>query len=181
MSDDDKKYRVAQKGFQSKNLLNISAFITVTKNSSSAYPVCKDLVYLEFYNGIRNASGFSYDYNNRISMKMDSYELRRLVHGCKELLRSGKTNYKNYTDPNLTRTSNGYKKTLTLGVKEDPSKGSNYFINMETNAAINISFDVYGFASFCDITNKIAEECESVLYNYQRKMELKVNKDTKAN
>ena len=177
------KYRVAQKGFKSQNLFNISAFIEIT-HGKSTYPICEDVVFLEFYSGTRGVNGFKYDTNNKKVMISDADEIIRLDYGCKELLKNGQSQYVNYTDPGLTENSSGNKKKLTLGMNLQEDKNiKTFFVNFEEKQTekIAIQFDAYGFAAFADSINVIANECETVLFNYQRKMEIKVNKEKNQN
>lgn len=80
-----------------------------------------------------------------------------------------------YSDSGLSSsTTNGSKKVLTLGLSN-----TTYFINLEMgNRKISIGFDKYKLSSLCDTLEKIANEAESLLFNYQRKLEASINKQS---
>lgn len=175
MNQEVKKYKVGQKAFKTQNLFSISAFIETRASNTSKYPFCEDVIFLEFSEGKNSSNVFVYDTKNKITMMMNSDELRCLMYGCKELLKTGKTDYKNYTDPGLSSsTTNGSKKVLTLGFSN-----TTYFINIEMgNRKIRIMFDKYKFSSLCDTLENIANEAETLLFNYQRKLEASINKQS---
>lgn len=176
MNQEVKKYKVGQKAFKTQNLFSISAFIETKASTSSKYPYCEDIIFLEFSEGKNSSTGkFKYDTDNKISMMINSDELRCLMYACKELLKNGKSDYKNYSDPGLSSsTTNGSKKVLTLGLSQNT-----YFINIEMgNRKVSINFDKYKLLSFCDTLENIANEAESLLFNYQRKLEASINKQS---
>lgn len=175
MNQEVKKYKVGQKAFKTQNLFSISAFIETKASTSSKYPYCEDIIFLEFSEGKNSSGGFVYDTKNKISMMINSDELRCLMYGCKELLKNGKSDYKNYSDPGLSSsTTNGSKKVLTLGLSQNT-----YFINIEMgNRKVSINFDKYKLLSLCDTLENIANEAESLLFNYQRKLEASINKQS---
>lgn len=108
-------------------------------------------------------------------MQMDFDEIRQFMYACKEIYKTGKSDYKNYTDPNLTASSIGSKKELTLGFT-----GGNYFINISSgNLKYSHNFTTYGFLSFIDTLECISNETERILYNYQRKNDYKIKFEAK--
>jgi hypothetical protein len=46
------------------------------------------------------------------------------------------------------------------------------------NRKISIGFDKYKLSSLCDTLENIANEAESLLFNYQRKLEASINKQS---
>lgn len=167
-----KKARVLQKVFSTKDLFIINSYIEIDQNTFSGYPVCTDVIFLEFYNG--------YDRNTQVPMTVNSMELRRLLYACKEMIKSSEDEfepkYENYTDPSLSsKSSNNGKKRLTV----KKSKGT-YYINLSYKGVIyKTNFDIYGILSFSDTLEEIAKLTDNTLYYYQRKMEMEVKKALK--
>ena len=179
-NQNDNKYlfRVAQKAFKAKNMLNIESNIEATKNepTSNYYSFLTDVIFLKIATGV-NPSGnrYTYDTKNQVIMQMDFDEIRQFMYGCKELYKTGKTNYKNYTDPNLTSSSVGNKKELTMAM----SNGV-FFVNIASGTLNHsFNFNAYGFLSFIDTLECISDETERILYNYQRKNDYKIKFDSK--
>ena len=166
-------FRVAQKAFKAKNMLNIESNIEATKNepTSNYYSFLTDVIFLKIATGV-NPSGnrYTYDTKNQVIMQMDFDEIRQFMYGCKEIYKTGKTDYKNFTDPNLTSSSSGNKKELTLG-----ELNGNFFVNISSgNTKYSYNFTSYGFLSFIDTLECISDETERILYNYQRKNDYKI-------
>lgn len=152
---DKKKYRVAHKSYTGKHLFAISAWIE--EELLEKHRVYSDVVFFEFTE--------LYDAKSKSVLALTSGDMRSMVYGVRELLKTGKTQYEKYTDPNLTG-ANGKKKQISFGKTENPI---NYFINFTSgNTKISFSFDTYAFAGFADSLSLIAEETEKALYYYQR-------------
>ena len=159
-------FRVAQKAFKAKNMLNIESNIEATKNepTSNYYSFLTDVIFLKI------TQKDTFKTKNQIVMQMDFDEIRQFMYGCKELYKTGKTNYKNYTDPNLTSSSVGNKKELTVAM----SNGV-FFVNISSGTIIySFNFTAYGFLSFIDTLECISDETERILYNYQRKNDYRI-------
>ena len=90
-------FRVAQKAFKAKNMLNIESNIEATKNepTSNYYSFLTDVIFLKIATGV-NPSGnrYTYDTKNQLVMQMNFDDLRQLMYACKELYKTGKSNYK---------------------------------------------------------------------------------------
>ena len=165
-------FRVAQKAFKAKNMLNIESNIEATKNepTSNYYSYITDVIFLKIALGVNSNGKYTYDTKNQIVMQMDFDEIRQFMYGCKELYKTGKTNYKNFTDPGLTSTSVGNKKELTLAMSND-----SFFINIASGTLkYSYNFTSYGFLSLIDTLECISDETERILYNYQRKNDYKI-------
>lgn len=167
-----KKIKVANKIFSFQSLFIINTFIEIESSTTSKYPICKDIVFFEFYKGYDRAE-------SKITMSLDSFELRKLSYACKELYKTGKSDYKNFTDPQLSNnTSSSGKKEITIACKDNV-----YFLNLtqrnNNDGERKIVFDKYGILSFCDELDLIANETESMLYKCQRMMEKEI-KSTSA-
>ena len=170
-------FRVAQKAFKAKNMLNIESNIEATKNEPTInyYSFLTDVIFLKIANGVNSNNKFTYDVRNQVVMQMDFDEIRQFMYGCKEIYKTGKTDYKNFTDPNLTSSSSGNKKELTLG-----ELNGNFFVNISSgNTKYSYNFTSYGFLSFIDTLECISDETERILYNYQRKNDYKIKFDSK--
>lgn len=170
-------FRVAQKAFKGKNMLNIESNIEAIKNSPEInyYTYLSDVIFFKIASGVTSHGKYTYDVNNQVVMQMDFDEVRQLMYGCKELYKTGKTDYKNYTDPNLTSSSSGNRKELTLGL----SNGI-FFVNISSgNQKYSQNFTSYGFLSFIDTLESISDETERILYNYQRKNDYKIKTEGK--
>ena len=170
-------FRVAQKAFKAKNMLNIESNIEATKNEPTInyYSFLTDVIFLKIANGVNSNNKFTYDVRNQVVMQMDFDELRQFMYACKEIYKTGKSDYRNYTDPNLTSSSIGNKKELTLGFT-----GGNYFVNIASGKSkYQHNFTSYGFLSFIDTLQCISDETERILYNYQRNNDYKIKFDSK--
>lgn len=169
-------FRVAQKAFKAKIMLNIEANIEATKNSPDLnyYSFLEDVIFFKLAPGTQGNGRYTYDTKNQLVMQMNFDDLRQLMYACKELYKTGKSNYKNYTDPGLTSTAVGNKKELSLGIGE-----GTYFINMSSgNIKLSFNFNTYAFLSFIDTLESIADETERILYTYQRKNDYKIKFDS---
>lgn len=165
------KYKVATKTIDSQNLFVINSYIEVIESNSSKFPICKDLVFLEFYKG--------FDRKTQISMQYNSFELRRLSYALKELYKLGHSSYKNFTDPSLSSNSNNSgKKSVSVG-----KSGDSFFLNLSQSneATRNVQLDKYSLLSLCDSLNLISEETERTLYKYQRQLEQKTKQALSQN
>jgi hypothetical protein len=162
------KHKVANKIFSFQSLFIINSYIEIEGSINSKFPICKDTIFLEFYKG--------YERNNtKISMTINSFELRMLSYACRELFKTGKTNFINYTDPQLSKnTSSAGRKELSLGFDS-----KNYFLNLSQNNSDKRKaiFNKYGILSFADIIENIANETETMLYKCQRQLEKKVTSE----
>lgn len=170
-------FRVAQKAFKGKNMLNIESNIEAIKNSPEInyYNYLADVIFFKIALGTHSNGKYTYDVNNQIVMQMDFDEIRQFMYACKEIYKTGKSDYRNYTDPNLTSSSSGSKKELTLGFT-----GGNYFVNISSgNTKYSHNFTTYGFLSFIDTLECISDETERILYNYQRKNDYKIKFESK--
>jgi hypothetical protein len=168
-------FRVAQKAFKAKNMLNIESNVEATKNGPELnyYSFLEDVIFFKLVPGIQGNGRYTYDTKNQLVMQMNFDELRQLMYACKELYKTGKSNFKNYTDPVLTSTATGNKKELSLGIGE-----GTYFINMSSgNIKLSFNFNTYSFLSFIDTLESIADETERILYTYQRKNDYKIKFD----
>lgn len=153
-----KKYLVAKKHIERKDLFVISSFIEAEETNAGNY-IVKDLVYLEFYRG--------YDINSRVSMAINSLKLRNIYYALKELYKTGKTNYKEFTDSSLSQknTSESEKKMVTFKLEKEQ-----YYINLNKDG-YRVVFDAYSLLSFIDMIELIANTTDEVLYKYQRAFE----------
>lgn len=153
---DKKRFRVAHKSYTGKNLFVISSWIE--EELIGTHRAYSDVVFFEFTE--------LYEAKSKSVLALSSSDMRSMVYGVRELLKTGKTQYEKYTDPNLAGTS-GNKKKITFGKTEG---AINYFFINFTSGAMKIgfSFDTYGFAGFADSLSLIAEETEKALYYYQR-------------
>lgn len=172
-------YKVAQRGFNSQNLLNINAYIQQKEINGSQ--VLSDVIYLEATKGIKNENGhgIKYDTENKITMKFNSYELRVLCFALRTLHSKKKCDYKKYSEPMLSG-SPGNKKTLSLASSENENVGFQFYINIEEkeNLKIGILFDYFELPAFVGSIEKIADEVDVTLYSYQRKLDknMRLNK-----
>jgi hypothetical protein len=176
-SDTKHLFRVAQKAFKAKNMINVESNIEATKNNPehNYYSFLEDVIFFKIAPGTKSTEKYTYNTKNQIVMQMNFDDLRQLMYGCKELYKTGKTDYKNYTDPNLTSTSTGNRKELSLGRLEGA-----YFVNItsgETKYSFN--FNTYSFLSFIDSLKIISDETERILYTYQRKNDYKIKFNVK--
>jgi hypothetical protein len=156
------KHLIASKRFPMKNLLVINSYITIEAIEKSS--VCSELIYLEFYKG--------YNRETKLPMTMDVMELRGLYYACKELYAKGETGYKNYTNPNLSSSTNNNQglKKLTIGQIEQSYEKS-YILNLEiSNDKREITFDKYSFLAFMDSLKVIADETETNFFKAQRQV-----------
>ena len=163
-------YKVAQRGFNSQNLLNINAY--VQQKDTSGSQVLSDVIYLEAAKGVKNenGSGIKYDIENKITMKFNSYELRVLCYALRTLHSKKKCDYKKYSEPMLSG-SPGNKKTLSLASTDNES--IQFYINIEEKEVLKIGivFDNFELPAFVGSLEKIADEVDSTLYSYQRKLD----------
>lgn len=163
-------YKVAQKGFNSQNLLNINAYVQQKENQNGSV-VLSDIIYIEATKGIKqqNGSGFKYNPENKIIMKFNSYELRVLCYALRTLHSKKKCDYKKYSDPTLSG-SPGNRKILSLAANENEGV-IQFFINIEEkdNFNIGIIFDNFELPALVGSIEKIADEVDETLYSYQRK------------
>lgn len=165
-------FRVAQKAFKAKNMLNIEANIEATKKTPEMnyYSFLEDVIFLKLAQGIESNGRFTYDTQNQVIIKMSSYDLRSIMYASKELYKNKTTNFKNFTEPGLRYNTHSSKKILSLAFQTDT-----YFINIENgNIQSSFTFDKYKFLSFIDSLAIICDETERVLYNYQRKNDYKM-------
>lgn len=168
--DNKKNHFIARKEIQLINLFAITSNIEVKPSSQSPYPVCKDVIYFEFFE--------KYDYNSKIPLMMNAFELRKLIYACKELFKTGESDYKKYSDPGL---ANNYdekgKKSLSLSSSCSEKNGYTYFLNL-SQADENRKFimNKYELLAFCDTLKKTAEDLESTLHHYQRTYQKAVKK-----
>lgn len=172
MNEQKTLFRVAQKAFKAKTMINIESNIEATKNSPELnyYSFLEDVIFFKLVPGLHSNGRYTFDVKNQLVMQMNFDELRQLMYACKELYKNGKSNYKNYTDPSLTSTAIGNKKELSLGAGE-----GTYFINMNSgNIKHSYNFNTYAFLSFIDTLEAIANETEKTLYMYQRKNDYKI-------
>lgn len=166
------KFKVAQKGFTSLNLLNINSFIIVENFDN--VPIPKDLIYIEIAQGITQNGKRAYDTKNSITMKFSSFELRSLAVACKMLRAAKVSKYIKYSDPILNGSS-GNKKTLTInyqGKNPDISNSkSAFYINVtEGDKKANYSFNSYEFPAFIDVIDDISSKVDTYLYQKQREL-----------
>lgn len=165
-------FRVAQKAFKAKNMLNIESNIEATKKNPNLnyYSFLEDVIFLKLAQGIESNGRFTYDTDKQEILQMNSSDLRSIMYACKELYKTGVTSFKKFSEPGLRYNTHSSKKILSLAFQTDT-----YFINIENgNIQSSFTFDKYKFLSFIDSLAIICDETERVLYNYQRKNDYKM-------
>lgn len=168
-----KAYKVAQKGFNSNNLLNINALIERKEENPN---ILFDVIYMEFYEGKKVNNAYSgYDKTNKINVKFNSYELRIFCYALKSLVASEKSDYKKYSNPALASSNDGVKE-ITFGFSN-----SKYWINVEeiNKKKFGIGFTLFELKALIDSLVVIANEVDEVLYQYQRAIDKKINAERK--
>lgn len=162
MAEEPRKIKVAQKGFNGKNLMTISCYIEeqILFDRSPKDSVFSDIIFMEFTP--------DYVAKEKEVMLVNSIDLRSMAYAVKETLKLGSSPYKKYSDPKKAGAS-GSRKDITFAKKEG-GDAPLYYINLTTGAKkIAFSFDTYAFASFSDMLVLLAEETEKALYSLQRK------------
>tara|TARA_B100001063_G_C16751822_1_gene550716 strand:+ start:1505 stop:2044 length:540 start_codon:yes stop_codon:yes gene_type:complete len=165
-------FRVAQKAFKAKNMLNIESNIEASKKTPEMnyYSFLEDVIFLKLAQGIESNGRFTYDTDKQEILQMNSSDLRSIMYACKKLYKTGTTNFKKFSEPGLRYNTNSSKKILSLAFQTDT-----YFINIKNgNFESSFTFDKYKFLSFIDSLAIICDETERVLYNYQRKNDYKM-------
>ena len=166
-----KRYKVGQKGFPSNHLLNINAVIELDESN-----VLSDVIYLEFFKAIsKNNIPVGYDKENKIPLKYNSHSLRVLKHNLKNLVVTHKSNYKKYSNPKLSNKSESETlKEVTLGYSKEK-----YWINIEVigGEKFGVSFDIFEIKSLIDFLELLADECDTILFKYQRAFEKEKNRN----
>ena len=133
---------ICQRLYNKKNLLIINAHIEDKNNN------IKERVYFEFYQ--------NYDRSKAIKMVLNITDLRAFVYALKETAKTGKSEWKKYTE------SNGVKKQITLN--------SQYINATDGRLKIGIAFSgIHEVLAIADDFAGIANEVEKELFNYQRR------------
>jgi hypothetical protein len=159
MQNTSNRKLVASRQYEKKNLLVVNSYITIEGKQNGF--IAKELIYLEFYKG--------YDRNTKVSMSMNSLELRELYYGCKELYSKGSTNYKNHTNAALSdKTKSDLKGIKTLQLGRFTSTVNSFMLNIQEKR--DILFEAYSFLSFMDSIKNIADETEQCLFKIQRQL-----------
>ena len=133
---------VCQRIYNKKNLLIINAHIEEKENN------IKERIYFEFYQ--------DYDRSKAIKMVLGITDLRAFVYALKEVVKTGKTQWKKYTE------SKGVKKQISI---------NNQYINA-TDGSLNIGIafsSIHEILAVADDFTSIANETEKALFNYQRR------------
>jgi len=167
----NKRYKVAQKGFPSNNLLNINAVVELDDES-----VLKDVIYIEFFEALtKNNIHIGYDKDNKIAVKYNSHSLRVLKHNLKSLVVAKKSIYKKYSNSKLSnKTESELVKEVTLGYSKEK-----YWINIEVigGKKFGVSFDIFEIKSLIEALELISNECDSILFKYQRAFDKEKNRN----
>jgi len=132
---------VCQRIYNKKNLLIINAHIEEKEN-------IKERIFFEFYQ--------NYDRSKAVKMVLNITDLRAFVYALKEVAKTGKTEWKKYTE------SNGIKKQISLNFQ---------YINA-TDGKLNIGIafsNIHEILAVADDFTSIANETEKALFNYQRR------------
>jgi len=130
------------------NLVSVSAGLEKKGEVWSEY------AFLRIYDG--------YDQGRFTAMQMDPFGLRALSHGCRELVFSGATSYRNFTDPGKSGGGGGTK-SLSLAL----SKGVAY-LNLEQDGRLRAaSFARQELLAFADQIEQMALLVEKSLYAAQ--------------
>lgn len=153
MRQENERFKVAQKGFTSKNYFEISCNIEIDR--SGPYPIASDLIFFEISPG--------YKRNKALRMKLGTIDLRNISLAIKECLQKGETKYRKYTDPTLAGGS-GKKNEISIAIDD-----KTLYVNIKSgDEKIGFGFDFWSATSAANMITLMAEETERALYRYQR-------------
>lgn len=167
-----KRYKIGQKGFTNNYLLNFNAVLETKDETPNVF---YDVIYVEFSNPLKNERNqhIGYDTKNKIDIKFNTYELRIFKYALKSFLTNKTSIYKKHNNPTLSDSKDNVKE-ITLGFKNEK-----YFINAEEygKTKIGIPFDSYELRALIDCIDKLANECDEILYKYQRAIDKSINQN----
>lgn len=154
------QHHVAYKSFPGKHLFAVSA--KVERIDSGDRSIYVDVVFLEF------TEDFASGGTNKKAMKVTAHDIRSLSYGIREMLKSGKSSYKKWTDPHMAGIDST-KNELSLAMDQKDGRPPSYYINLSTgDKKIGCGFDAYAMASLSDALLLIAEETDKAMFYFQR-------------
>ncbi|MEV9477603.1 hypothetical protein ACOTVS_11955 [Aliarcobacter butzleri] len=169
-----RKIFVNEESFGQKNLLTITGKIEVEFSKASNY-VVNELIFISFTN--------VYDISSTVTMKVNGIDIYNLSSALLELLQTGKSDYKKFTDSSKSKDSDTKnKKFISLVIDNTGKININFVMNEETQENFKIIsrvvFEKYEVKGVIKTLESFMSEYKTYYYKCQRAYE---KENTKKN
>ncbi|WP_418181267.1 hypothetical protein ACNSOL_12225 (plasmid) [Aliarcobacter lanthieri] len=163
-----KKIFINEEIFGQKNLLTITGKIEISISRASNY-IVSELIFISFTN--------VYDTSSTVTMKLKGIDIYNLSSAIGEIIRTGKSEYKKFTDSSKSKESEANnKKFISLAIDKDGKLNINLVMDESTvpnsfKIISRVQFEKYESEGIIKTLESFMNEYKKYYYKCQRAYE----------
>ena len=160
-----RKIFINEESFGQRNLLTITGKLEIEASKSGNF-IINELIFISFTN--------VYDTTSTVTMKVSGIDIYNLSSALLELIQTGQTSYRKFTDSSKSKDSNSNnKKFISLKKDENDKVFINFVMNDEKNAnnfkiISSVQFEKYEIKGVIKTLEVFMSEFKSYYYKCQR-------------